>query len=122
MMRTVLAVSPQLLGALELSTDPDDVGLLDRLRQLAATRQVLALPYSDLDEEAWRAAGLVDELKDQYQVGHDTIRRVLHVEPTQGITIVDPSATSDTLALLTELGTSVFVFNESQAAGIPKST
>ena len=56
----VLAVSPQLLGALELSTLPEDRALLDRLRQLAATREVLALPYSNLDEEAWRAAGLIE--------------------------------------------------------------
>ena len=115
----VLAVSPQLLEALELSTVPDDKALLDRIRQLAATREVLALPYSDLDEEAWRAAGLVDELKDQYQVGRDTIRRVLNVEPTQGTTIVDPSATPETLALLSELGTSSFVFDESQLDPLP---
>jgi len=115
----VLAVSPQLLGALELSTMPEDQALLDRLRQLAATREVLALPYSNVDEEAWRAAGLVDELKEQYQVGQATIRRVLHVEPTQGTTIVDPDATPDTLAMLSELGTSVFVFNEARLDPLP---
>ena len=115
----VLAVSPQLLGALELSTLPEDRALLDRIRQLAATREVLALPYSNLDEEAWRAAGLIDELKDQYRVGQDTIRRVLNVEPTQGTTIVDPSATTETLTLLNELGSSVFVFNESQLDALP---
>jgi hypothetical protein len=43
-------------------------------------------------------AGLIDELKDQYRVGQATIRRVLSVEPTQGTTIVDPSATTETLA------------------------
>ncbi|TML19289.1 MAG: hypothetical protein E6G39_01840 [Actinobacteria bacterium] len=115
----VLAVSPQLLGALELSSVPEDRALLDRLRQLAATREVLALPYSNVDEEAWRAAGLTDELKDQFQVGQDTIRRVLKVEPTQGTTIVDPSATTDTLTMLSELGTSAFVFNESQLDALP---
>lgn len=115
----VLAVSPQLLGALELSTVPEDRTLLDRLRRLSATREVLALPYSNLDEEAWRAAGLIDELKDQYLVGQGTIRRVLNVEPTLGTTIVDPSATPETLALLSELGTSVFVLNESQLDPLP---
>jgi hypothetical protein len=115
----VLAVSPQLLGALELSTTAEDRGLLERLRALAATREVLALPYSNLDEEAWRAAGLVGELKDQYRVGQATIRRVLDVEPTLGTTIVDSSATPDTLALLSELGTSVFVLDESQLDPLP---
>ena len=115
----VLAVSPQLLGALELSTDPEDRSLLDRLRTLAATREVLALPYSNLDEEAWRAAGLVTEIKDQYAVGQATIRRVLNVEPTLGTTIVDSSATPETLALLSDLGTSVFVLNESQLDPLP---
>ena len=115
----VLAVSPQLLGALELSTLAEDRALLDRLRQLAATREVLALPYSNVDEEAWRAAGLIAELKDQYLVGQGTIRRVLNVEPTQGTTIVDASATAETLAMLTELGTSVFVFDESHLDALP---
>lgn len=115
----VLAMSPQLLDALELSALPEDRTLLDRLRLLAATREVLALPYSNVDEEAWRAAGLIEELRDQYRVGHDTIRRVLGVEPTQGTTIVDASATSETLTLLGELGSSVFVFNESQLDALP---
>ena len=115
----VLAVSPQLLGALELSTLAEDRALLARLRALAATREVLALPYSNLDEEAWRAAGLVNELKDQYAVGQATIRRVLNVEPTLGTTIVDSSATPETLALLSELGTSVFVLNEAQLDELP---
>jgi len=108
-----------LLGALELSTVDEDRALLDRLRQLAATREVLALPYSNIDEEAWRSVGLIDELKEQYVVGQATIRRVLNVEPTQGTTIVDPSATPETLALLSELGTSVFVFNEAQLDALP---
>ncbi len=115
----VLAISPQLLGALELSSLPEDRALLDRLRQLAATREVLALPYSNLDEEAWRAAGLIDELKDQYLVGQGTIRRVLGVEPTLGTSIVDPSATPETLAMLGELGTSVYVMHESQLDALP---
>src|SRR5207244_1326453 len=104
---------------LDLSTDPEDRALLDQLRQLAATREVLALPYSNIDEEAWRAAGLVDELKEQFQVGQDTIKRVLNVEQTQGTTFVDPSVTPETLSMLSELGTSVFVFNESQLDPLP---
>ena len=115
----VLVVSPQLLGALEVSSDTADLALLDRLRTLAATREVLALPYSNLDEEAWRAAGLIPELKDQYAAGQATIRRVLEVEPTLGTTIVDSSATPETLALLSELGTSVFVLHEAQLDALP---
>jgi hypothetical protein len=115
----VLAVSPQLLGALELSTVTDDRALLDRLRTLAATREVLALPYSNLDEEAWRAAGLVNELKEQYRAGLETIRRVLDVEPASGTTIVDASATPETLAMMSDLGTSVFVVHEAQLDALP---
>jgi hypothetical protein len=115
----VLAVSPQLLRALELSANPEDTALLDRLRVLATTHEVLLEPYSNLDEEAWREAGLVPELKAQYEAGQATIKRILNVDPTPGTTIVDPSTTADTLAMLGDMGTKVFIFDEQRLDALP---
>jgi hypothetical protein len=115
----VLSVSPSLLRALELSGTPEDAALLERLQHLATTHEVLAQPFSSIDEEAWREAGLVDELKAQYDAGRATIEEVLHVEPTQGTTIVDASANPDTLAMLSDLGTKVFIFDENRLSPLP---
>lgn len=115
----VLAISPQLVEALDASVDPDDRALLDRLVGLAATREVMALPYTDIDEEAYRITGLVPELREQYTLGAARVRRVLGVEPIAGTAIVDASANTNTLGVLDALQTRLYIFNEDGLDALP---
>jgi hypothetical protein len=110
----VLAVSPQLVDALGRSTDPADVELLSSLRSLVTANAVIALPYVDLDVEAWREAGLVDEVRGLFSAGRVTLTNVLGVEPAGDTIITPPSTTADTLSFLAEMGYSRFVFGAEQ--------
>jgi hypothetical protein len=62
-----------------------DAAVVDRLRQLAAARQVLARPFVDIDLAALRDAGLDSEAYEQSDGGANVARSRLAVEPTGGV-------------------------------------
>jgi hypothetical protein len=62
-----------------------DASLVDRLRQLAATRQVLARPFVDIDLASLQDAGLDTEAYEQSDGGANVARSRLGVEPAGGV-------------------------------------
>lgn len=116
----VLAISPQLVNALGTSTNTDDELLIGRLRSLARSRDVMALPYVDIDEEAWRAAGLDKELSELYAYGREKLQEVLDIEPVSGTILTDPSTTTETLRFFGDLGARLFVVNEESLEALPQ--
>ncbi|HEU0171624.1 MAG TPA: DUF6049 family protein [Acidimicrobiales bacterium] len=63
----------------------EDAALVDRLRQLAATRQVLARPFVDIDLASLQDAGLESEAYAQSDGGANVARSRLAVEPAGGV-------------------------------------
>jgi Family of unknown function (DUF6049) len=79
-----LAPLPETVEGLADAGGPD-AAIVDRLRLLAATRQVLARPFVDIDLAALRDAGLESEAYQQSDGGANVARSLLAVEPAGGV-------------------------------------
>ncbi len=100
-----LDIRPDTVLAL-LETEPE---LFDRLGERAATREVLARPFVDVDATAWLDAGLTSELIEQLSIGFATLRSALDVEPTTEIWLGSATLTPDSLSQIRGLGVTSLV-------------
>jgi len=79
-----LAPLPETVEALA-DSGGGDAALVDQLRELAATRQVLARPFVDIDLAALQDAELDSEAYAQSDAGANVARSRLAVEPAGGV-------------------------------------
>jgi len=93
-------INAETLEALNAGEDPSDG---PAYRSILTDRQLLLEPWVDIDEEAWRAAGLPDTVIAQYSAGRTSVENELGVSPA-GIVNLDPDSTADTLSLLRSAG------------------
>ncbi|MFD0205139.1 MULTISPECIES: DUF6049 family protein [Saccharothrix] len=127
-----LAVEPDLLRTVEAMTQGYQVRgqgegkgksaaelWLNRLRLLVAGRCVIALPDADADVVALSRAELTG-LVDLSLAGAEVVRRVLFVQPTQGLAWPEDGVLDQpTMANLTARGVTSLVLDQSAVAGTP---
>ncbi len=104
-----VAIQPETLQA--LATEHSEQ--LAELAELLSDRPVLNAPWVELDEEGWRLAGDTAMIAEQYSHGAGVIAETLGREPTS-ISILDTTATPETLALLRSLGTEAVIVEPNQ--------
>jgi len=95
-----------------LSADENSVGGTT-FRSVLAQRQLLLEPWVDIDEEAWRAAGLPETVISGYSTGRTSVENELGISPTS-IVSLDPDSTADTLSLLRSAGATSLLVSPDQ--------
>ncbi|MDE0701215.1 MAG: DUF6049 family protein [Acidimicrobiaceae bacterium] len=111
-----VAIQPETLQTLATNSNEQ----LAELAELLTDRPVLNAPWVELDEEAWRLTGDTPLIAEQYRYGADVIAETLGRRPTN-ISILDDSATPETLALLRSLGTEAVIVEPTQVIRNPSA-
>jgi hypothetical protein len=109
-----LAPSPELVENLGYSTDVADRDLAQSISNARPARDVLGTTYVQLEAEAWRRGGLGLAYAANFSAGVNTLRSFLDVEPTTTISIAEPSQGPATVSMLSAIGITRFVVEESQ--------
>lgn len=99
-----LAMRPETLDALAVSSDPAQAALLDQLRAAAAGRSLLSLPYVDVSPDSLAAVGLRDELMQQLDRGRVVLADALDVQPGTATWIAGPDLDQPGLRALRAAG------------------
>ena len=113
-----IAARPETVEAFAISEDPDATAALLALRDAIPGRQVVALPYVDVDVAALIAAGLDDELDRQLRRGEQILRAELDVEPESSIWLAEPTLDVAATEALIQRGRDSFVVDEGRVAPI----
>lgn len=108
----VVLPTPETVDALGLTEDPAVATLSGALDG----RQVLALPYVDVDVGSWWAAGMDPELEDLLTTGGDRLSTWLDVRPDRRTWLVQPTTDAATTARLRAFGVDQLVVPEEQLA------
>ncbi len=78
-----VSLQPEIVSALSLSTDPQDVALLSQLQSLLRTRSVTTSSFAALDPSLFAAIGRGQEFIEQIRFGEATLNRILPGVPIQ---------------------------------------
>ncbi|WP_283139516.1 DUF6049 family protein [Rhizohabitans arisaemae] len=101
--------------------DPAGATWLDRLRGLAAESTVAGTPYADADVAALARHGLDAQTKSAFEIGAETVRRVLGKPAAKEIAWpVGGYADHDTLDSLAAHGVRTVVLNENSLPAAPR--
>jgi len=111
-----LAVQPETVEALTESPVASDAELVAALRQAAADRTVMALPYVNVSPDDLAAASLLGELGPQIERGRQVLTGTLAIEPTASVRMAPPDLGSDGLAALAFSGVRRVVVADDQVA------
>ena len=96
-----LSISPEALVGLAESDDEQAIRVLEQLRSIVNPQQLLANPYTEVQEQAWIDVGLSDELAELYEVGRAATNTTIGVEPNRSVMLLDRTLDTDGLTALT---------------------
>ncbi len=111
-----VAAGPETIDALLASPAQGDAELAGALRASVAGRPVLAEPYVVVSPDALAPAGLLGELGEQADRGHDVLVDALGVEPVGTVSMSPPALGSEGLAALAFIGVRRVVVADDQVA------
>lgn len=107
-----LAVQPVTVEALAASDEADANAALVALREAVPGRQVLSLPYVDLDPQALLDADLESELDRQLERGERILSEELDVEPDRSVWLGGPTLGPEVVVEMGERERDAFVVDE----------
>ncbi len=109
-----IAPSPEFVHALTLAGEQGDADaseLLSVLRTATTGREVVAGPYVQVDEEAWRVAQLGDRYRFLIDRGRQSLQTELQLDdlPRSTVRLLEPTDTVQTIESLEEFGVRRFL-------------
>lgn len=107
-----IAARPETVDALQRDEDANANAAIVALRDAVPGRQVIALPFADVDVAALVAAGMGDELDLQLERGRATLAEVLAVQPDPRVWLGGPTLDEAAVAALSDRGRAAFVVDE----------
>lgn len=113
-----IAARPETLERFATSTDADSSAALAALRDAVPGRQVVALPYVDIDVAGMLAADLGDEIDRQLARGSRSLSATLGVTPDDSVWLAEPTLDPGALEALTDRDRQFFVVDEGHTAPI----
>ncbi len=116
-MDLTIAVVPESVVALE--SNIDDIDLLTQLSVATAQREVLRLPYVNVDEEGWRRANIEEVYTKLLRAGDRVLERDLGVGSIVTAAYLDSDADPNTLAMLATQGYDRFLVADTQLSPLP---
>lgn len=103
-----IALSPETLAALEAHNSDEATQILENFRENVEPDQLLASPFTKVQEQAWIDAGLTPELRELYLIGSGVVNTTLGVAPDTSVMLLDRTVDADGLAVLTDPDTRGF--------------
>lgn len=97
-----LSISPETLAGLDTRSDEQSQRILAKLRENATPSQLLANPFTEVQEQAWIDVGLERELRELYVIGSDITNTILGVAPDPSVMLLDRTVNEDGLGELTD--------------------
>ena len=101
--QVALSITADTLLALDRSEDPAAEDVLARIGTLNSS-QLIANPFSEIEEQAWIDAGLSDELHQLYAEGLNTTVELVGVEPESRVLLLDRTIAGDGLGSFARRG------------------
>lgn len=97
-----LSISPETLIGLSTSEEPQAQNVVEMLRTITDSGQLLPNPFTQVEEQAWVDVGLAPELRELYRVGSAATNTIVGIEPDPSVMLLDRTINAEGLAAFTD--------------------